>query len=228
MWTLAHRKLQEACIYLFPEPRDCRLLLANSGMDISQINFDEPPALRWQSAINEAEKQNTLHKLVPVLLARYPQNPQLKAACAPWEAAEPVSTVPTKETPVPPEATRPRSGTEGLPKGRLPHPDGELLPDLEDEDPAETTITTQTPTTVTTTTQRKRSDVKLVALEVPAELADAVYEDAVATISSLRMTVSALDKRVNDLEAWRIRISRISSAKIAQLRADEAAEDDAN
>lgn len=94
MWTLAHSNLQKACIYLFPEERDCRVLVSDSGMDASQINFADPPALRWQSVIDQAEKQNVMEKLIPVLLARYPENEQLKAACKPFEASEPIRAIP--------------------------------------------------------------------------------------------------------------------------------------
>lgn len=141
------------------------MLVANSGMDASQINFEEPPALRWQSVINEAEKQGTLHKLVPVLLARYPENRQLIAACAPWEAADPVQTVPNQK--------------------------------------------------------QKTPAVELVPLIVPKEFADIAYEDTVATIASLRMSIASQEKRLADLESWRIRVSTMSSAKIAKLTDEE-------
>lgn len=94
MWTLAHRNLQKACIYLFSKEEDARTLVSDSEIDASQIDFGEPPAYRWQSIITEAEKQNTMSKLIPVLLARYPDNEQLKAACLPFEAAEPVQAIP--------------------------------------------------------------------------------------------------------------------------------------
>lgn len=103
MWTLAHRRLQEAAIYLWPNARDCRVLVTESGMDASNLDFDEPPALRWQSVISEAEKQNAMQKLVPVMLARYPDNSQLKSACAPFAAAEPVSAPETARATSPPQ-----------------------------------------------------------------------------------------------------------------------------
>lgn len=177
---MSHRRLQEACIYLFPDPRDCRLLVANSGMDASQITFDEPPALRWQSVINEGEKQNTLHKLVPVLLSRYPNNSQLVAACAPWEAADPVVA------------------EDEAPKTEVPK---EVAPTADHEIPL--AIVTETPTTITTTTQRKKSAVELVPLQVPADLVDSAYVDSVATVASLRIIVVDLEKRLADIEAWR-------------------------
>lgn len=102
LWSVSHLNLQKACVYLFPEPRDARLLVSESGMDASRVNFEEPPELRWQSIILEAEKQNTLYLLVPVLLAKYPQNEQLKSACAPFELAEPIKADVRKENkPIP-------------------------------------------------------------------------------------------------------------------------------
>lgn len=96
MWTLAHRNLQKACIYLFSKEEDARTLVSDSEIDASQIDFGEPPAYRWQSIITEAEKQNTMGKLIPALLARYPDNEQLQAACKPFEAADPVQAIPVK------------------------------------------------------------------------------------------------------------------------------------
>ena len=71
-------------MYLWPKVNDCRILVSDSGIDASQIDWDEPPSLRWQSVLFEAEKQGSLHILVPVLLARYAGNKQLQEACAPW------------------------------------------------------------------------------------------------------------------------------------------------
>lgn len=82
-------------MYFWPDSRDARLLVNDAGMDGSRITWDEPPALRWQSIISEAEKQNTLQKLVPILLARYPDNAQLQNACNPFEAAEPIKAIPS-------------------------------------------------------------------------------------------------------------------------------------
>jgi len=79
-----HKKLRDVASYLWPDSRDCRRLVADSLIDATRINWDEPPNLRWQSVILEAEKQNTLYRLVPVLLKEYPENRELIAACAPW------------------------------------------------------------------------------------------------------------------------------------------------
>lgn len=174
MWTLAHRRLQEACIYLFPEPRDCRVLVSDCGMDASQINFEEPPALRWQSVINEAEKQNAMGKLVPTLLARYPDNAQLIAACKPFEAADPVAA---------PPVTKPKTEPT-VPKGAV------LVKKFEPE-------------------------TKSVPLQAPEETATIVIDDAEATIASLRLAAAAQEKRLVELEQWRIRISTMSSAKLS-------------
>lgn len=59
-------------------------MVADALIDSSRVNWDEPPALRWQSVILECEKQNTLTRLVPVLLKEYPDNKQLFEACLPW------------------------------------------------------------------------------------------------------------------------------------------------
>jgi len=84
VWTLNHRKLQTVCVYLWPKVADARTLVSDSGIDASQIAWDEPPGLRWQSILFEAEKQGSLPTLIPILLLRYPGNADLQAACAPW------------------------------------------------------------------------------------------------------------------------------------------------
>jgi hypothetical protein len=82
--NVTHKRLRDVAAYLWPDARDCRRLVADSLIDSSRINWDEPPNLRWQSVIIECDKQNTLHKLVPVLLRDYSSNTQLQEACAPW------------------------------------------------------------------------------------------------------------------------------------------------
>ena len=178
MWTLAHSNLQKACIYLFPDPRDCRLLVTESGMDASQINFEEPPALRWQSVINEAEKQNTMGKLVPVLLSRYPENKQLQAACLPFEAAEPILAVPQKRrdapAPIPPEAVLVKKF-------------------VKDDAPVD-----------------------------PSQSLDPISADEqAAIIASLRMVAAETERRLRELEDWRVRISTMSSANMGKGVSDE-------
>lgn len=84
MWGLQHTKLQKVCIYLWPVPADCRLLVAEAGVDSSRMTFAEPPALFWESVILQCEKQESLRMLVPVLLARYPKNKMLQEAVKPW------------------------------------------------------------------------------------------------------------------------------------------------
>lgn len=141
-------------------------------MDASQINFEEPPALRWQSVINEAEKQNTMGQLVPVLLARYPENAQLKSACSPFAAAEPVKSSPVGKDPV-------------VPEGAV------LVKKFEKkDDPAPVAAKEST------------------ALTIPDD-------EAAITIASLRIVAAETEKRLKDLEEWRLRISTMSSAKIA-------------
>lgn len=85
MWdNVLHKRLRDICAYLWEDSRDCRRLVADSLIDSSRINWDEPPSLRWQSVILECEKQGTLYKLCPVLLAEYPENTHLREAVAPW------------------------------------------------------------------------------------------------------------------------------------------------
>lgn len=82
--NVLHKRLRDICAYLWEDSRDCRRLVADSLIDSSRINWDEPPSLRWQSVILECEKQGTLYKLCPVLLAEYPLNTHLREAVAPW------------------------------------------------------------------------------------------------------------------------------------------------
>lgn len=109
LWVVAwdnvlHKRLRDICAYLWEDSRDCRRLVADSLIDSSRINWDEPPSLRWQSVILECEKQGTLYKLCPVLLAEYPENTHLREAVAPWittfSGASPSGDKKTKEEPV--------------------------------------------------------------------------------------------------------------------------------
>lgn len=85
--NVLHKRLRDICAYLWEDSRDCRRLVADSLIDSTRINWDEPPSLRWQSVILECEKQGTLYKLCPVLLAEYPENTHLREAVAPWMIA---------------------------------------------------------------------------------------------------------------------------------------------
>lgn len=82
--NVLHKRLRDICAYLWEDSRDCRRLVADSLIDSTRINWDEPPSLRWQSVILECEKQGTLYKLCPVLLSEYPENTHLREAVAPW------------------------------------------------------------------------------------------------------------------------------------------------
>lgn len=82
-----HQKLRDVLAYLWPDVRECRRLVADAHINASHIDWNDPSALRWQSIIDEAEKQNVVSSLVPVLLNEYPQNAQLRDACAEWMAA---------------------------------------------------------------------------------------------------------------------------------------------
>lgn len=85
MWdNVLHKRLRDICAYLWEDSRDCRRLVADSLINSDRINWDEPPSLRWQSVILECEKQGTLYKLCPILLAEYPENTRLREAVAPW------------------------------------------------------------------------------------------------------------------------------------------------
>lgn len=105
--NVLHKRLRDICAYLWEDSRDCRRLVADSLIDSSRINWDEPPSLRWQSVILECEKQGTLYKLCPVLLAEYPENTHLREAVAPWMenksggAAEKTPEVKTPEVKAP-------------------------------------------------------------------------------------------------------------------------------
>lgn len=104
--NVLHKRLRDICAYLWEDSRDCRRLVAESLIDSSRINWDEPPTLRWQSVIMECEKQGTLHKLCPILLLEYPENTHLREAVAPWlpnvsGASPDIALVPPVGVPVP-------------------------------------------------------------------------------------------------------------------------------
>lgn len=84
MWIHLHSALHSVCVYLWTDANQCRTMVREAGIDSSQMSFDEPNALRWESVIRECEKQESLTLLCPVLLARFPNNKRLQAAVAPW------------------------------------------------------------------------------------------------------------------------------------------------
>lgn len=99
--NVLHKRLRDICAYLWDDSRDCRRLVADSLINSARINWDEPPSLRWQSVILECEKQGTLYKLCPILLAEYPQNTHLREAVAPWMENTSGGATPITEIKVP-------------------------------------------------------------------------------------------------------------------------------
>lgn len=101
MWDIVlHKRLQVVCAYLWPDPRDCQRLVQDSMIDSSRISWEEPPFLRWQSVIMEADKQGTLSRLCDVLIREYPENKELKLACSPWQNGEQPLIAKKEENPV--------------------------------------------------------------------------------------------------------------------------------
>lgn len=200
VWTLAHRRLQEAAIYLWPNARDCRVLVVESGMDASNLDFDEPPALRWQSVISEAEKQNAMQKLVPVMLARYPDNAQLKSACAPFAPAEPVSAAMPVEIPKPQVA--PAEPIPIVPTGAV------LVPKFDKAAPAPAVSVTPVPAGAVLVPEFEHD-----TANIPVVLEDS---EAAATIASLRLVLKENERRLSELEEWRRQISALAQANLTR------------
>lgn len=171
-------------------------------MDISQVKFGDPPALRWESVIREGDKQRSLDKLAPVLLKRYANNPQLQLAVSPWIRGNPPE--PIVEEPLLSGATM------------LAEPVAPTKP------AAPTSVVTETPTTITTTTQVPKVkipgtsvEIELVPVTVPKEFVEEAQIALVATISSLRLTVAQHEQWIKEIMDWRQAISAMSRAEVA-------------
>lgn len=156
-------------------------------MDPSSLDFDEPPALRWQSVISEAEKQNAMGKLVPVLLARYPDNSQLKAACLPFTAADPISAPPSQA-----------KGAPAIPPGSV------LVPKFE---------ASATPSPEPPPIPPSAGSGNTAAPAEPIALSD---DEAAATIISLRLVAVEVERRLRRIENWQKRVSMTSSDDLSQ------------
>lgn len=162
------------------------------------MTFSEPPALFWESVILQCEKQQSLRKLTPVLLSRYPNNDQLIAATAPWIN---VQTAP------------PRS----LPSSKKAQPKPADTPTEPNTPPAEVVVE---PTNVEKAPPAELVadpllNIEYVAVTVPKELAAEAQTALVATIRSLKITVDQVYKDVAELVAWRQSISTLSRAEVA-------------
>lgn len=174
-------------------------------MDASQINFEEPPALRWQSVINEAEKQNTMTKLVPVLLARYPENAQLKSACAPFGAAEPVRAAPqVAPVVIPPGAVLVKKYEKGEAEAARPTAVAPTESPLPEATPA------PLPSQVAQDGETKPVN--------GSDLLSLSPDELIATVISLRMAAAEGHQRLTRLEDWRRRLSVMNSADLATMK----------
>lgn len=185
-------------MYLWPVAASCRTLVGEAGVDSSEMTFDEPNALRWESVIRESEKQESLNILTPVLLSKYPKNRRLQEAVEPWIHGNP-----------------PAVNGATIAKGvdmAAPAVQAETEPVI---------VTTETPTTITTTIQKKKVpgtnvEVELTPVLVPKDQADAASTALLATISSLRLTVAQHERDLEELIKWRQAISTLSRAEVAE------------
>lgn len=85
--TIARKHLRDIAAALWPDARDARRVVTDAQIDPSRITWDEPSISRWQSILDEAEKQAAMQNLVAFLLAEYPHNAFLREVCAPWLGA---------------------------------------------------------------------------------------------------------------------------------------------
>lgn len=184
------------------------------------MTFSEPPALFWESVILQCEKQQSLRKLTPVLLSRYPKNDQLIEAVAPWinvKSAPPRSlpegkkAMPKAAEPTPPPQA---SGDPAAPP--LPATNAEKAP------PAEVKAGQQpindiggSAAGIDDDGRDPPLDIEYVSVTVPKELAAEATTALVATIRSLKITVDQIYKDVAELVAWRQSISTLSRAEVA-------------
>lgn len=163
------------------------MLVQESGIDSSRMTFAEPPALFWESVILQCEKQESLRKLVPVLLARYPNNTMLQEAVEPWiNLPQKVETTkaPAKKT-------------------------------VEQTIVVSETPTTVTTMSQVKKIPGADVEVEYVPVVVPKEFAEDAAVALIATVNSLKVTVDQLYKDVGELTAWREALSSMSRAEVA-------------
>lgn len=162
------------------------MLVQDAGIDSSRMTFAEPPALFWESIIVQCEKQESLRTLVPVLLARYPNNKLLQEAVEPWihlpKHAQESEVVP-------------KAGEQIIVVAETP-----------------TTVTTMSQVKKTPGTE---VEVEHVPVLVPREFAEDAAVALIATVNSLRVTVDQLYRDVRELIAWREALSQMSRAEVA-------------
>lgn len=203
MWGAIHTRLQEACIDLWPLEQDCRTLIAEAEIDARHISFAEPNALRWEKIILECHKQRSLNRLAPVLLNRYEDNPMLQLAVEPWIRGNPKESVRMTK-----EAATTVTDATGI---------------VELTAPATIVVSTPSPPTsnpVATPNRAGRAETEadepeLVPVLVPREFLEKAQQALVATVDSLRKTVSQHEKDLQELIAWREQLSKLSRAEVA-------------
>lgn len=166
-------------------------------MDASRMTFDEPPALRWESVILQGDKQRSLDKLAPVLLSRYPNNPNLQEAVAPWIHGNPEEVVDRQGIKSSSSVARYGAGqAEAIPEQVAPIPVVPLI------------IRQQIPGTAI--------EVEMVPVLVPRDMQDDATVALLATINSLRRTIAQHEKDIAELVAWRSAISTMSRSEVAE------------
>lgn len=188
MWVTIHTRLQEVCIDLWPTMEDCRALVAEAEIDSSRMMFGEPPALRWESIILQCDRQRSLNQLAPVLLSRYPNNPLLQQVVQPWIRGNP------KETTM----------------KRSPSADAPTITTIQ---PAEAVKPIEAVVYVPLEEAQDQED--MVAVRVPKAYAEAATTALTATIHSLRKTIAAHEKDLQELRDWRAAISNLSREQVA-------------
>lgn len=76
--TPANVRLFKLLADLFPDAAMSQMVMAETGMEASRINVEQPPKARWYFVVAEAEKAGLIDELLTSASAQYPDNAELQ------------------------------------------------------------------------------------------------------------------------------------------------------
>lgn len=84
-WTPRLTQLNDVLGDLVPHQEGIAKFIKAAGLKLAMVNFNGNALDIWNSAIDEARKNNKVDNLIGVVLEKYPNNPFLKTALSPIE-----------------------------------------------------------------------------------------------------------------------------------------------
>lgn len=108
-FTQSYRNLQIFASELWDTAFACQRIIEEAGATTLRINMSEPSIQRWFYVLDELRKldDGSMGRLVQVMMKEYPENSELKNACAPWIPAAPATSTFYQDKPREPSAPMP-------------------------------------------------------------------------------------------------------------------------